>query len=344
MSASPTDPSLARLRALGAEAARDELGRLLLEEASPVFWRTIRAQLAELPPADQEEIHGNAMLGLTERLQAWLAGDPEIEIENLRAYAATTALNACRAHLRRRYPERTRLDNQLRYLLRHAPGLALWEGVDGLRCGLAGWREQPPAEPPAAGRMPTAAALGLERSAGELELVELLRRLLLWRGAPWRFRELLATVAELRGVRDQQPVSLTGDGEEDGGIDLAEERPDAERQLADRQFLVLLWREVVELPRGQRVALLLNLRDPSGRDLLALLPASGVASRSEVARRLELSEPELAEVWGRLPLEDQAIAALLGLNQRQVINLRKSARERLGRRMRRHGSPSGHRR
>lgn len=344
MSASPTDPSLARLRTLAADAARDELGRLLLEEASPVLWRTIRAQLAELPPADQEEIHSNAMLGLTERLQAWLARDPETEIENLRAYAATTALNACRAHLRRRYPERTRLDNQLRYLLRHVPGLALWEGADGLRCGLEGWREQPPAEPPAAGGTPTATALGLERPASELELVELLRRLLLWRGAPWRFRELLAAVAELRGVRDQQPVSLTGDGEENGGIDLAEERPDAERQLADRQFLVLLWREVVELPRGQRVALLLNLRDSSGRDLLALLPISGVASRSEVARRLELSDPELAEIWDRLPLEDQAIAALLGLNQRQVINLRKSARERLGRRMRRHESPAGGRR
>lgn len=344
MSALPLDPRLTRLRALSAEAARDELGRLLLEEASPVLWRTIRAQLGELPPADQEEIHGNALLGLTERLQAWLAGEPEIEVENLRAYAAATAQNACRAHLRRRYPERTRLDNQLRYLLRHVPGLALWEGADGLRCGLDRWREQPPAEAAGGMRTPTATTLGLERSAGELELVELLRRLLLWRGAPWRFRELLATVAELRGVRDQQPLSLSGDGEGDSGIDLAEERPDAERQLADRQYLLLLWREVVLLPRGQRVALLLNLRDPSGRDLLALLPVSGVASRGEVARQLELSDLELAGLWERLPLEDSAIASLLGLNQRQVINLRKSARERLGRRMRRHASPPGGRR
>ena len=44
--------------------------------------------------------------------------------------------------------------------------------------------------------------------------------------------------------------------------------------------------------------------------------------------------PELAALWPDLPLEDAAIAERLGLTRQQVINLRKSARARLGRRMR----------
>jgi hypothetical protein len=41
----------------------------------------------------------------------------------------------------------------------------------------------------------------------------------------------------------------------------------------------------------------------------------------------------LAELWNRLPLSDLEIGARLGATQRQVINLRKAARERLARRL-----------
>ena len=45
-------------------------------------------------------------------------------------------------------------------------------------------------------------------------------------------------------------------------------------------------------------------------------------------------EDRFAELWNDLPLEDSAIAQLLGITRQQVINLRKTARERLARRMR----------
>lgn len=338
---STSDPRLEALRSLSPAAAREELGRLLLEDASPAAWRVIRAQLGELPPAEQEEIHGTALLALTERLQGWLEGELDDEIANLSAYAAATALNACRAHLRRRYPERTRLDNQLRYLLRHLEGLAIWDGPGGSWCGLVRWqgRERESGSVSARPIDPFLATLG--RSPAGVELPDLLRRLLLWSGGAWRFRDLVATVAELRGVRDLPPLSL-GAGGDDGEapLDLPEERPGAEEQLADRQYLLLLWSEIRELPRGQRVALLLNLRDGRGGDLLSLLPISGIAALGQIAASLEIPAEGLRDLWPRLPLEDQEIAELLGLNRRQVINLRKSARERLGRRMRRHAGPS----
>ncbi len=339
---SASDARIEALRRLSPAAARESLGRLLLEEASPAIWRVLRAQLGELPIAEQEELHGTALLALTERLQAWLEGDPGEEIASLSAYAAATALNACRAYLRRRYPERTRLDNQLRYLLRHLDGLALWEGPGGAWCGFARWRGREREGEGAATKAlaPFLATLG--HPAATLPLADLLRRLLLWSGGAWRFRALVATMAELRGVRDLPPVSLAAGGEEGApGLDLAEERPGAEQQLADRQYLLLLWGEIRELPRAQRVALLLNLRDGRGGDLLSLLPVAGIAPLGEVAASLEIPAETLRGLWPRLPLEDQEIAALLGNNRRQVINLRKSARERLGRRMRRHEEPSG---
>ncbi len=166
MSMPTADPLLARLRLAAVDssaAASVALGRLLIEEAAPLLWRTIRGQLAGVPAAEQEEVHSAALLRLTERLQQWLSGDPEVEIESFRAYVAATGANGCRAWLRARHPERTRLQNQLRYLLRHDPELALWENREGrLVCGLASWQAResapdPPSEPPAGEHAPGAA-------------------------------------------------------------------------------------------------------------------------------------------------------------------------------------------
>jgi len=44
----------------------------------------------------------------------------------------------------------------------------------------------------------------------------------------------------------------------------------------------------------------------------------------------------LASLWNKLPLQDADIALLLGITRQQVINLRKSARERLARRVAAH--------
>ena len=100
-----------------------------------------------------------------------------------------------------------------------------------------------------------------------------------------------------------------------------------------RIFLKRLWEEVCELPRGQRAALLLNLRDADGGGCLGLLPATGVATTRQIAAALEVTDERFAEMWQHLPLDDAAIAGLLDVTRQQVINLRKSARERLSRRL-----------
>ena len=91
--------------------------------------------------------------------------------------------------------------------------------------------------------------------------------------------------------------------------------------------------QIIELPPNQRAALLLNLRDADGRGVIALFPLQGIATVRELADTLGLSAERFAELWHDLPLEDNAIAELLGLTRQQVISLRKVARERLARRM-----------
>ena len=107
---------------------------------------------------------------------------------------------------------------------------------------------------------------------------------------------------------------------------------DAVERIDQRRRVERLWIEIQELPIAQRIALLLNLRDDMGMSALVTLPALGVASMRQIAVALEMAAEELAGLWGRLPLSDLEIAARLSLQRQQVINLRKSARQRLARR------------
>ncbi len=68
--------------------------------------------------------------------------------------------------------------------------------------------------------------------------------------------------------------------------------------------------------------------------MIELWPQTGIAPLAELARVLDLTEGELRELWPTLPRDDQWIAERLGVTRRQVINLRKCARERLARRLR----------
>jgi hypothetical protein len=86
---------------------------------------------------------------------------------------------------------------------------------------------------------------------------------------------------------------------------------------------------------GQRSALLLNLRDGDGRNALLLLILVNAAPFDEIAAALEMTTEALTAIWNDLPIDDLTIAEMLGATRQQVMNLRKSARERLTRRLKR---------
>ena len=103
-------------------------------------------------------------------------------------------------------------------------------------------------------------------------------------------------------------------------------------RLQRREDLASLWNEILLLPQTQRIALLLNLRGSGSGGAIALLVLLGVTTFDALAAALAMTGEELAAIWSELPMDDLTIAERLGVTRQQVINLRQSARKRLGRR------------
>jgi hypothetical protein len=151
-------------------------------------------------------------------------------------------------------------------------------------------------------------------------------------GSPIEFDELVSLLAELLGIRDQ-PIESIDEDEDAVAFQATGSESDPAWQVEKRFFLQRLWEELQQLPSNQRAALLLNLKDVDGRGCIALFPATGIATLRQLAGALEMSADRFAQLWNELPLEDARIAELLGLTRQQVINARKSGRERLTRRL-----------
>ena len=152
-------------------------------------------------------------------------------------------------------------------------------------------------------------------------------------GGPIGFDQVVKIAAETWHIHDPPPESIdAGGSERDDHFTSSEPRVDL--ALEQRLFFEQVWREVCQLPVLQRAALLLNLRDSRDGGVISFLPFLGVASKEELARLLEMPHEDFQELWNELPLDDSRIAQMFGITRQQVINLRKTARERLARRMR----------
>jgi hypothetical protein len=139
--------------------------------------------------------------------------------------------------------------------------------------------------------------------------------------------DLVNAVAARMGIAD--PIRTSGDH-------IAAAHTSSPLSIVEStESLHRLWSEIVALPRRQRLALLLNARDPAGESVLRLLVAERIVTMRELAATLEISVAELDALWSAVPLIDAAIAERLQVTRQQVINLRKAARDRLARRMER---------
>jgi len=266
---------------------------------------------------DAEDVRATIHLNLMVKLREVPHAADEA-IQNFRSYVATLAYNAVSDHLRTRFPERARLKRRLRYAIANDPRLAIWEGAAGPLCGLAIWNERDDAvdELP---RHAIEAVRAIDRNDAATALHDLLRET----GQPALFDSVVAAVAEAWAFVDLPPVPLDG---------LAVAAADRAEEI---EFVRALWSEIRELRPLQRKALLLNLRYTGETNVVSLIVLAGVATFDEIAGALEMSRAELAAVWRALPMEDARIAEQFGMTRQQVINLRKAARDRLARRLRR---------
>ena len=315
------------------------LSMLITQYAEPVIRRAIRHKLnlavhngeSDQDRQDVEDLHSEAVLEAFSVLRELKRTPTPPPIRDFRGYIAAIGFRVCSAYLRKKRPQRASLKDKVRYILTRRADFALWKSAsDTWLCGLQTFREQ--SGPLVERHLPDSSSF-LEESrqqrtrAEELDLGELIEAVFLWSGKPVPLDALVGFLADARGIKDEFTEQI-----DEGIEDHPDTRANVTIEVEQRLYLERVWTEIAQLPVKQRRALLLNLTDRFGNGLIALLPGVGIASFREVAATLEMTVDQLAELWGELPLNDAAIAHLLGITRQQVINLRKSARERLVRR------------
>lgn len=316
------------------EQADRRLVTLINEHAVPIVKEILGSSLrfhlnnnSAASTQDANDLFNDIITNLLARLRSIRSDRTQGAIADFRGYIAATAYNACNLYLRQKYPRRARLKNRLRYLLSHDPAFALWTNeTSGLICGFAHWRDKSAVSPQRAFEKIQTAGLtstGIDRA----QLSNLLNALFQLCGSPLKLDDVVNIVVDICHEKDQPDESL------DTMVQLVAPALDFEIVLEQQHMLALLWREVCELPGRQRLALLLNFKDARGQDLVSLLPYTRTATIEQIAEAIDLPLEEFLRLWNKLPLDDATIASLLGATRQQVINLRKSARERLERRM-----------
>jgi hypothetical protein len=338
------DPLLeAFLSASTSSEAERTLERILTEHVEPVLLRIVHGKISGVARDAAEDVAGGVRLQIVARLRRLRAAPLERSIGDLRSYVAALAFRACDGHFSRQFPQRRKLRNGVRYALAGNSEFALWEDASGeWLCGWRKWRDASSATAEARRRslalrdsptaFATAAVTRGRRSPKALS--EALRALFDWAGGPVTLDATVTAVAVLWGVADERPAYRSeATSDRNRPLEIADPR-DLSGDVERRIYLERLWAEIQLLPVRQRRALLLNLRDAQGCGAIDYLILTGVTNFAAIAAALDLTDTELAGLWKSLPLEDAEIAKLLGLTRQQVINLRKSARERLARRLR----------
>jgi hypothetical protein len=347
--AAQLDPLLLPFVRAASEAEFEHQKAILFERyALPRIEEILRGKLRKAEAMDAvgaEEVRGEVQIKLLERLYALKADPPKYAISDFKDYVAGLTYKKLNDYFRRKYPQRHSLKAKLRYLMEKTKsGFAIWEiRRNEWLCGYEKWRVE---NKPLARQERYQQLLREPRSFPQAELAhqgahrqphpDLVAGILNWVDSPLELDDLVQIVAELIGVKDASPDSLTApplDGEGGNGkiIDPPAPGLNVEEEVVMKLKLQGLWREIKGLQRREhRAALLLNLK-LNGECVIDLFYLKNIATISEIAGALQLSKEQLAELWHRLPLADLEIAELLGCARQDVINRRNSARRTLGR-------------
>lgn len=294
------------------EASRAEAIAALVKKAAPLI-DSVLSRYSRVFAAREEldDLRSNVMLRLVRRLDE-VPRNREAAIRRFDDFVATLAFNAANDLLRESFPVRARLKNRVRYVLARESRFDSWSHATGIVAGYSEWYDRPPGACGAPGNVPRgdlAPAIVAVLDACENPLL---------------LDDLVDIIASAWGVAETTVTSQTETA-----------APSGAALFEQRNELAAVWNEIRALPAKQRAALLLNLRDPQAGSAIELFVLTGTATIDELAGALEMSAESLAQLWNDLPLDDQSIAERLGTKRQQVINLRRSARERLARRRRR---------
>lgn len=329
------------------------LSHIIKEHAEPLIDKILGSKLnvyhkdylGNSESSDLEDLRSEAILRLIKCLKIMRIEPVDYGIKDLPNFVSKITFNVYNHYLRKKYPLRHGLKKKLSYLLASRVQFDLWLENKDKVAGFSSWKNivLPPAESKvlaefAANRQVFISNKLEGQSPSQLSLDLLLTRLFEWAGHPIEIDLLVNIIADLLEIKDHSNVDWSDQKESVGfvakkAMHSEADQSDKTRRIELREYLILLWREIKELPVRQRKALLMSLRDENGDGLINSFSPCGIASPLEIAEVLEMDIGKLAEIWNSFPLKDAVIAEALGVTNQQVINLRKSARERLARRM-----------
>lgn len=329
------------------EALLDEV---VTKHAMPLIKRIISSKLKVYPGSSQFNLAGGAevddlcqesVVNLISYLDSWKHESREEAIKGLDEFVAKIALNVYNSHLRRKYPLRHSLKRRILYQLKTSTEFELWKEGNDKIAGFVSWKSishTRSQSPDLADLRRDVREFVAQRLSGQspdnLPLNDLIRHLFNWIEQPFEIDMLVDVIARLQGVSDKPKSDDAGVAESNSGKGTpSEQKPPEISQIEQREDLRRIWKIILLLPVQQRKALLLNLKCRGGEGIVNALPLCEIASPEKIAQALEMKCEELEKLWDKLPLLDAQIGEMLGIQPQEVINLRKSARERLGRKI-----------
>lgn len=316
------------------------LSDLIQNHADPIIAKILKSKLRVSLNGSQGYQQNQDALEIAADLRVTLIADLRTvqqrpfqkSIKSFPDYVAIKTYSACADYFREKNPQRCRLKNLLRYQLKQNSRFALWKAENNTwYAGLNEWMGSIP-DGNSNHTSELSAESFSEKPGGELEPGQWLAAVLEQLGHAVEFERLVTLAAEVWKITDA-PLESLDNGDHKTDSRSISPAPGVDILLEQRLYLAKLWNEVGQLPVLQRAALLLNLRDAEGGSVIFFVPYLGLASLKEIAELLKLPEQEFSALWSDLPIDDLRIADLFGLTRQQVINLRKTARERLARRM-----------
>lgn len=328
------------LQASDQSLAERLLAELIREHADPIIAKILKTKLRVSLNGSQGNQQNQDALEIASDLRATLIADlravqdhpTQTSIKSFPDYVAIKTYSACADYFREKNPRRWRLKNLLRYQLKQNSRFDLWKAEDNRwYAGLSESREATALSKPLPSSR-TILELYPTKPAQDISPAELFHTVFEKVGHPIEFERLVALAAEVWSITDI-PLESVDNPDRETEKEPAGGTPGVDLLLEQRLYLAHLWVEVCRLPVLQRVALLLNLRDAQGGSAIFFIPHLGIASQKQIADLLDLPEQEFSTIWNELPLDDSRIAQMLSITRQQVINLRKTARERLARRM-----------
>ncbi len=316
------------------------LDNLIKEHAEPLIHKIIHAKL-KLPQTksikktghdDANDLCQDSIIKLIAHLKQLKTDPSRHPISAFDDFVAKITFNVYNSYIRSKYPHRHKLKRQIEHLLKSRKEFDLWKESSERLAGFAHWRDSnwPKANQETIQTQSFVLAQLDDFLINQIPLATLLTKFFDWSNQPVAFDELVNIIAEVCGIKDIQqndwPVDHQPSAKQHSG--------DGILKLEYREHLRLVWKEILALPIRQRCALLLNWKNSASDSFLSTLIIDGIASAQNIAEALEMDLPHLEQIWDQLPLKDAAIGKMLGgLPAQAIANLRKSARERLTRRI-----------